>query len=349
MLMHPPAEPGFRARALAWIVSYSIAGACLYWAFHDLNFRELLHSFTGVNWWWVPAAVVCVVLVYVAAGWQWQVLLRPAARISVRKTTQAVFAGRFANDVLPMHVGYVIRVYLVSRWTQTGAVAVAPSLLVERLFDGFWLALGIGLAALFLPLPPGIGIVAEIWTGIIVFGLLAGAFIVLRKPKPERNPSRGNASPKWFRKIYDAWTRALQQVRAIGRSWLVLAAFAISFLKFAMQCLAFLFLLWAYHFHFPLLTQLTIFLVAYVGLSMPSTPASVGVFQLFCIAGLEMFHVPKSIAAGFSFMAFAVLTIPLSLAGFIAFAQSGLTLHQLWSNANAGKVRALANVEAFDA
>lgn len=333
----------FRARTLAGIVSYSIAGACLYWVFHDLNFRELLHSFTGVNWWWLPAAVVSILLVYVVAGWQWQVLLRPAARVSVRETTQAVFAGRFANDVLPVHVGYLIRIYLVSRCAQISAMAVAPSLLVERLFDGFWLALGIGLAAIFLPLPPRIGMMAEIWTGIIVFGLVAGALIVLRKPKPERNLSPRNSRPKWLRKIYDASERALGQVRAIGRSWVVLAAFAISFLKFAVQCVAFLFLLWAYHFHFPLLTQLAIFLVAYVGLSMPSTPASIGVYQLFCIAGLQIFHVPKSVAAGFSLMSFAVLTIPLSISGFVAFAQSGLKLREFWSNANG----APANVEGL--
>ena len=76
-----------------------------------------------------------------------------------------------------------------------------------------------------------------------------------------------------------------------------------------------------------------VFLIAYVGLSMPSTPASVGVFQLFCIAGLEMFHVSKPVAAGFGFLAFVVMTVPLVIAGFIALAQSGFTLRQVRSEA----------------
>lgn len=333
-------ERKLSGKALAVIVSYGVAAACLFWVFHNLNFRQLLHSFTGVIWWWVPVAMLFDLLVYFVAGWEWQILLRRAGRLPVVQSTQAVFAGRFANDVLPVHVGYLIRIYLVSRWTGASAASVAPSLAIERLFDGFWLALGIGLAAVFLPLPHKIAVAAELWTGIIVFGVITGAIIVFRKPKPR--PAASKISwPKWAEKLRDAVIHALGQIRAIGRSWLLPAAFGLSFLKFSVQCLAFLFLLWAYRFHFPILVQLAVFLVAYAGLSMPSTPASVGVFQVFCIAGLELFHVPKGIAAGFALLAFAVLTLPLSVTGFFAMAQSGLTLRQIRSES--GKWREARN------
>jgi len=328
------AKSKLRTKVLAGIASYGVAGGCLYWVFHRLDFGQFLRSFAGVNWWWIPAAIVFVLLVYVLAGWEWQILLRPAGRLSVRQTTQAVFAGRLANDVLPVHVGYVIRIYLVSRWAKIEVASVAPSLLVERLFDGFWLALGIGLAAIFFPLPPKISIVAKFWVGIIVFGLVAGALIVFRKPRPAGSLSRHHQWSKWFDKIRHALSRALGQLHAIGRSWIFPVAFGISLLKFAAQCLAFLFLLWAYDFRLPLPTQIAVFLVAYVGLSMPSTPASVGVFQVFCIAALEMVHVPKSTAAGFSLLAFVVLSIPLSIAGFVALGQSGLTLRQIRAEAS---------------
>lgn len=321
-------------KVLAGILSYGVAAGCLYWVFHDLNFGHLLHSFSEVNWWWIPVAVVFVLLVYVLAGWEWQILLRPAGRLSVLQTTQAVFAGRLANDVLPVHVGYVIRIYLVSRWGNIEVASVAPSLLVERLFDGFWLSLGIGLAAIFFPFPAKIAIVAKIWVAIIVFGLVAGVFIVLRSPKSAEGPNRHNRWPKSFGKVHRALNRALAQIHAIGRSWMFPAAFGISFLKFTAQCLAFIFLLWAYDFRLPLPTQIAVFLVAYVGLSMPSTPASVGVFQVFCIAALEMVHVPKSDAAGFSLLAFLVLSIPLSVAGFVALGQSGLSLRQIRAEAS---------------
>lgn len=338
--MHPPSKRKSRARLLSGILSYGVAGACLYWVFHNLDFGAFFRSFGGVNWWWMPPAIAFNLLVYVVAGWQWQILLRPAARLSLVKTTQAIFAGRFANDVLPFHVGYVIRIYLVSRWAEADAATVAPSLLVERLFDGFWLALGIGLAAIFFPLPGVIEVTAKIWIGIIVFGLAVGVLILFRSPRPGRRAVRRKiARPKWVAKLYKAINRAFEQLRAIGRSWLLPAGLGVSFLKLAVQFFAFVCLFQAHHFRFPIMIQMAVFLVAYAGLSMPSTPASVGVFQLFCIAGLRMFNVPKEEAAGFALLAFGVLTLPLSLAGFFALAQSGLTLNQIRTEAGGWKSR----------
>lgn len=333
--LHSPRRHKFSRQILWAVLSYGVAGLCLYRVFHDIDFRELIHSLSAVNWWLLIPAAVFDLLVYVIAGWVWQILLRSVARLSMWRTTQAVFAGRFANDVLPVHVGYVVRVYLVSSWTRTKIASVAPSLLVERLFDGFWLALGIGLTAIFFPLPGKIARVAEMWAGIIVFGLVVGGFIVFRKPKKEAKATRGIGRWKWVQKGRATLEHVLEQVHIIGRSWSVLAAFGLSFVKFASQALAFLFVLWAYGFHFPFWTQLAVFLIAYVGISLPSTPASMGVFQLFCVAGLEMVHVPKPDATGFGMLAFVVLTVPLAVAGFIALAQSGLTLRQV--RAEAGK------------
>jgi uncharacterized protein (TIRG00374 family) len=318
-------------------VSYGIAAACLFWVFHDVDLHELLKPLREVRWWMILPAVALDLLVYVCGAWTWQLLLKPVGEVSVTRAAQAVFAGRFANDVLPVHVGYVVRVFLMSRWLRVKFTSVVPSLLVERLLDGIWLALGIAIAAIFFPLPSSISRVAEIWASIIVFGVIAGAWIVFRKPSvsaPKRPARLG-----WMQKFQTAIGHTLDEVRTIGRSHVLLRAFAVSLLKFAVQCLAFLLVLWAYGFRFPVGVQLAIFMVAYVGMSIPSTPASVGVFQVFCIAGLEVFHVAKPVATGFSLLAFVVLTLPLSIAGFIALGQSGMTLKQIRREANTWRER----------
>ncbi len=323
-----------------WVVSYGIAAVCLYWVFHDIHLGELLEPLHEVRWWMIVPAVVLDLLVYVCGAWVWQLLLRPVGKVSIARATQAVFAGRFANDVLPVHVGYVVRVFLMSRWLQTKFTSVVPSLLVERLLDGIWLALGIGIAAIFFPLPANISRVAEIWAGIIVFGLIIGGWIVFRKRRTSKQTSHGLDRSTWVQKLRESSVHMLEEVRTIGRSHVLVAALAVSLLKFVVQCFAFLVVLWAYGFQFPIEVQLAIFIVAYVGMSIPSTPASVGVFQVFCIAGLEVFHVAKPVATGFSLLAFVVLTLPLSIAGFIALGQSGVTLKQIRGEANSWRERA---------
>lgn len=330
---------GTKTKWIRGIVSYGIAAACLYWVFHDVNLRELLQPLSEVRWWMIAPAVVLQLLVYVCGAWAWQLLLRPVGKASIARATQAVFAGRFANDVLPVHVGYVVRIFLMSRWLQTKFTSVVPSLLVERLLDGIWLALGIGIAAIFFPLPPRISHVAELWAGIIAFGLLVGAWIVFRKSSVSDQKPHGIYRWKWVQNLRDSTSHILDEVRKIGRSHVLIGALAVSLLKFVVQCLAFLLVLWAYGLQFPMEVQLAIFIVAYVGMSIPSTPASVGVFQLFCIAGLEVFHVTKPVATGFSLLAFVVLTLPLSIAGFVALGQSGVTLKQIKGEASTWRER----------
>ena len=109
----------------------------------------------------------------------------------------------------------------------------------------------------------------------------------------------------------------------------MLTALGLSILKLIIQALAFLAVLEAYDFPFSIWVKLTVFLIAYIGISMPSTPASMGVFQLFCVAGLQFFAVPKPAASGFALVAFVALTAPLSLAGFWAVTRNGVTWRQM--------------------
>jgi len=317
-------------RWLQALLSYSVAAACLFWVFHDINFHELLHSLEKVHWWWVPVSIVPNLLAYVCAAWEWEFLLRPVGRVPLLRLTQAVFAGRFANDVLPVHVGYLIRLYLVSRWMQASLTKVIPSLLVERLFDGGWLALGIGVTALFVSLPNEVLRTGEILGGLILFGGALIGFVTLRR-RSRGSTSRFADESGWkpIRKIVSFVERMVEGVRQIGKSGHVLAVLLLSLLKLLIQGAAFLTLLWAYGFNLPFWVQAAVFLVATVGISLPSTPAGAGVFQLFCVAGLTLFGVPKAAASGFALLAFVTLTLPLSIAGFLALAQSGMTLRQI--------------------
>jgi uncharacterized membrane protein YbhN (UPF0104 family) len=319
-----------KAKRYAWnLLSYGIAAACLYWVFHDISLSALLQSMVGVRWSWLVPAVVLVLLVYVCAGWEWHLLLRPSGNLSVRRTTQAIFAGRFANDVLPVHAGYVIRVYLASRWMGSGVAAIIPSLVIERLFDGLWLAVGIGFLTMFFPMPAELAHAGKFLGGVILGGAVVVGWMTLRKRNEHlRKPG---ASLRW-KPLHEVlcFIRELEQgVRRIGRSYIILGALGLSILKLILLAAAFLSVLNAYNFTLSFWAKLAVFMLTYVGISVPSTPASLGVFQLFCAAGLKFFGASKPAAGGFALLAYVVLTAPLAIAGLVAISRSGLTLRQV--------------------
>jgi hypothetical protein len=55
----------------------------------------------------------------------------------------------------------------------------------------------------------------------------------------------------------------------------------------------------------------------------------VGTYQFFCVVGLTLFGVEKTLATGFSLIVFAVLTVPLWVIGLLALGLSGQTLSEI--------------------
>ena len=141
-------HPGLK-RALA----YAFALACLIWVFHDVNPRRLLAAMSIGNWWFIAFAIVVDILTFVLQGLRWKLLLAPVGRLSSLRATQAIYAGLFTNELVPLRFGELVRAFLVSRWLSTPFASVLPSIVVERFLDGVCLAAAIGLAAILVPLP----------------------------------------------------------------------------------------------------------------------------------------------------------------------------------------------------
>src|SRR5579885_876157 len=185
----PPDKPLSR-----WIKSalgYVIALICLIWVFHGVRVGQILKDMAAINWWWIGLAVICDILGFASQGLRWRLLLRPIGDVSVVQTTQAIYAGLFISEVLPMRFGELARAYLVSRWIPARFSSTIPSILVERLFDGVWMALAIGLTAIFIPLPRDLveagdilGIIVLIFTGLFIY-------VVFHKSAPSKKPSEG--------------------------------------------------------------------------------------------------------------------------------------------------------------
>jgi uncharacterized membrane protein YbhN (UPF0104 family) len=82
----------------------------------------------------------------------------------------------------------------------------------------------------------------------------------------------------------------------------------------------------AYGFRLTPLTAAAVFVIVHIGSSVPGAPASIGTYQFFAVLGLVLFGVDKTSAAGFSLVAFVLLSVHIWVLGFWALRRSGLTL-----------------------
>jgi glycosyltransferase 2 family protein len=331
-----------RRRARAWnaVLGYLLAAVFLAWVFHGIEFGRLFDNVTRISWPLVALGLLFDVLSYICAGWRWHLLLRPVGRVGFFRTTQAIYAGLFLNEVLPMRVGELARAYLVSRWLRTEVLRVVPSMALERLSEGIWLSVGIGLTALSVPLPKNLARSGDVAGLMVLAGVAAFVgYVLWRRRRPAAPPAASASPPNLWHRLRRAGHDLGRGFGEIGLTWNTAAAFCVTFPVFACQAVSFWLMIVAYRIPLPFWAGAAVFLIVHFGTSLPNAPANIGAYQFFCVLGLQLFAVDKTLATGFSFVVFILLTLPLLVIGFFALGQSGLGFRSLRDELRKAAVR----------
>jgi glycosyltransferase 2 family protein len=309
-----------RSRRIQALAGNLFALAGLVWVFHDLHFQAFKAAVTGLNWAWVPLAVAFDVGNYVIQAGRWCLLLLPLGRIPLPAMTGVIYAGLFINEILPLRAGELLRTYLVARRLSTEMKRIIPSIVVERLLDGFWLAIAIALVALRVKLPGSLLHAGEVLGGIVLLGLLLFVFLMLRQ-KGSETPDTGPRSP-----LATALAHQADGLRSIGLTPGFWGALGLTSCMLLFQGAAFWLVARACHLPISLPTGIAVFLIVHLGTALPNAPGNVGAYQFFCVLALSLFGVEKTQAAAFSVVVFVLLSLPFWVLGALALRAQGLTV-----------------------
>jgi glycosyltransferase 2 family protein len=307
------------------ILVYTFAVACLVWVFHDVHPHQLLATMSIGNWWYVALAIVADISTYALQALRWKLLLAPVGRLSTLRATQGIYAGLFTNELVPLRVGELVRAFLVSGWLSSPFAAVLPSMVIERFLDALWLAIGIGFAAIFVPLPKDLIEAGNALGGVVLLASLLFLWIVFRKKKETDFPAH-DSSPRVLRRPLRFGRQLSCGLADIGISYRLYLAALLSAAMLGFQTLALWFMMLACLIKLSIGAAAIVFLVIRLGTALPNAPANVGSFQFFTVLGLRLFGEEKTVAAGFSIVYFLALTVPLWVLGLLAISRSGLSL-----------------------
>lgn len=310
------------------ILGWTFAVAALAWVFHDIRIARLYDHVCAINWWWVLPAVLCDISSYGFEGLRWGRLLHSLGRLPLVRAVQAIYAGLFVNEVLPMRVGDMVQVYLGSHYIGRSFATVLPSLMVGAVIDGLWIAVAAGIVTLYLPLPSDLITAARWFTlAMIVMGGVLLNFMIHRSEAVER----------WSRQPHEGWMGRLREFVSqvvLGLSQIrpvpdLILAYIYSAGILTLQALGFWLVMKAYGLGLPFYAGATVFLIVHLSTAIPNAPSNIGSYQLFTVFGLQMFGVDKTQAAGFSVVVFVLLTLPFWFIGVVALGRSGLRLKKI--------------------
>lgn len=312
---------------LGTVFVYALSLGCLLWVYHDFDWRLELPKLARVHWAWILLAVACDVLVYFSQAWRWNILLRPVARVPFWRSVQAIYIGLFANEVLPLRSGELIRCYLLTVWDKIPFPLVLSSALIERLIDGVWLIVGFALVSLTAELPKEIEI--GVWILASVVAVIGGlvVFSVLNRQFAHHMTTRH----RWSEQL----RRVVEGLHAMGRSKSFPAAVAASTVYLALQVIPIHAMLQGYGLSLPWGAAAIVLVVLRLGTVVPGAPGNVGLFHLCGFLALHrMLGVDAQTAKSLSGMMFFVVTVPLLAAGAVALATTGSEIREIYHRAH---------------
>jgi uncharacterized protein (TIRG00374 family) len=327
--MSSPTSNGGR-RVPAWLgsaVVYTLSLACLLWVYHDFDWRTELPKLRQIHPLWIVLAVAADVLVYVSQGWRWNILLAPVQRLSLWRSVQAIYIGLFANELLPLRSGELIRCYLVAVWNRIPFPLVLSSALIERLIDGMWLIFGFAAVSLFVQLPADL--VAGVWILAGVVGAI-GALLVFAVMN-RRFSHHVTTRHRWS----EVLRTAVEGLHAMGRSRTFPMAVAASIVYLALQVIPIHAMLEGYGLDLPWGAAAVVLVVLRLGTVLPSAPGNVGLFHLFAYLGLHrVLGVDAQTAKSVAGVMFFIVTVPLLVAGAVALALTGTEIREIYRRAH---------------
>jgi uncharacterized membrane protein YbhN (UPF0104 family) len=299
----------------------AVTAAALWFSFRDVDFAELGRQLARANWWLLlGGSLPCYLWSVHLRAQRWRVLARGVADVPTSAAFRATAVGFLVNNVLPLRVGEIVRIWWLAREIRAPAAALLGTWILERAID---LVFVLGLAALVIGSEVGRGalllaaaaplaatLALRRWPGpaLRLLGRIAGA--VLSPARAERVTGVAGAVAQGLRALRGGGdfartlllTVLLWGVAAVVPFWAAIAALGIELggplgeLRGAVLVLVY---------------------VA-AAIALPAAPGFFGPYHAACRLALTPLGVPKELALALGTLAHAVFWMGITAIGLLS-------------------------------
>lgn len=287
----------------------------------------------------VGTLIYCALFALRGLRWAW--LLRPLVHVPTGLATRGFLIGFMANNLLPARLGDLVRAFVLARRAEVPRAASFASVLLERIFDGL-VVVGILAASLSLvsvtahlerleQLTSLAGLMGLAFAGAlsVCAGLVwaesstLGIVQRLTRPFPTIMQERG------LRLL----TRVASGLHVLRSRRAAVIVLALSMLIWALEVLVYVFVAKALGLEVSVAGLALVMAVLTLGLTAPSAPGFVGVFEALVIPSLALLGVPSEEGAAFALLLHGIHYLPGTALGGLAAWSLGLRWTDLGRNA----------------
>lgn len=284
-------------------------------------------------WWFVPAAGLYVLL-FPLRGIRWSILLRDVKKVPVGSATEVFLVGFMANNLLPARLGDVARAFVLAKREGVSATSSFANVMLERVFDGLTVV-GM-LAAVLLIDPPAAtwvrgvgGLFAALFVGVVV----ASALLAWNEAFALRLAARllSPLPKKLSEKLLDLAAKLAKGLHTLKSPKATLQVIGLSILIWSAEVGVYFIAQRAFGLSIPPLGLVLTMAVLTLGLTAPSAPGFVGVYEYTLIKTVGLYGVGEPLAPAFAIAMHLIHYVPGTLLGLGCTWLAGYKLRELRS------------------
>lgn len=305
--------------------------AFLWLATRRVVWSEAIVVLQAADWRFIPLGLLLMVATWGVFAIRWRVLLSSAAAIRWSDTFSYIVIGYLGNAVLPLRLGDVGRITLMSQKHGINIGFTAATGVLEKLLDVLTVVALAGFLVLVVPMPE------LIRRGIQVATVTAiGAFVVLALLARSQNglvrlesllssylPQRA------LELVFGILHKFAQGLQVTTSPSQMLKVSLLSLLSWGIAGLSMLCYVRAFRLAVPWQAAILVLVVTNLGGAIPSSPGAIAVYEFLAISALSVWLSDRSVALGFAAVTHAVNLVLVVVLGLVAAWREGVQLSAL--------------------
>jgi uncharacterized protein (TIRG00374 family) len=327
-------------------------------AFRQVNFGAVWASLAGVNYWLLALSVGILLLFLFLRAVRWRLLFYPQRGLHIGNLFAVINIGYLLSNIFPARLGDVARAYLIGDTEDVSRAAAFSTVVAERVLDALCAVVAFFIVLPFAPLPDWM-----IRAGLIVgvAGLVAvTVFVVLvrRREWSLRLLDRILRSVHWPERETMArfWQRLAERTHLrflAGLPWadredlaamtgsLIDGFSGITTLRLGPPLLFWSVAIWVVVSAFywvvllafdrtqPFVAGLAVASVTALGMTVPSSPGYIGVFEVLTRETMVLFGLQPESALSYALVAHAIIYVFFTLMGLVGMAQQNMSYSKI--------------------
>lgn len=314
------------------IIGTVVTLLALYFIATQLNLELFLQAWRTANYWYVLPGILLLFVGLITRAFRWRVLLDNELPFS--HTFNIMNVAYLVNNILPLRIGEVARVYLVSRTKEAIPIPTTTgTVIVERLLD--LLAVGvIAMLALMLgSVPDEIRIASIIATIVAILGFIVLVFLAGRREWTLSLFGKVLTTIPIVKRytILETWFgQFLSGLSPITRPSSLFQTIVWTTISWAFSIASGYVLMFAFFETGNIVATMLFIVTASFAIALPAVPGNVGTFEASILLALTASGYEQSnTAIALAVMVHAVTLLLYLITGSIGLIQEGISVGQL--------------------